>query len=72
MKIIVTGALGHIGSKLIRELPARFPGAEIIMVDMDANRLEIAKAFGATKLVGAWRLSRTRSRVSTTPKLSRK
>lgn len=33
MKIIVTGALGHIGSCLIRELPAYFPGAEIIMID---------------------------------------
>ncbi|MGK5082326.1 SDR family oxidoreductase [Bdellovibrionota bacterium FG-1] len=33
MKIIVTGALGHIGSKLIRELPKRFSQAEIVMVD---------------------------------------
>lgn len=33
MKLVVTGALGHIGSLLIRELPARFPGAEIIMID---------------------------------------
>jgi nucleoside-diphosphate-sugar epimerase len=33
MKIVVTGALGHIGSQLIRELPARFPGAGIVMVD---------------------------------------
>ncbi len=33
MKIVVTGALGHIGSRLIRFLPSRFPGAEIIMVD---------------------------------------
>lgn len=33
MKILVTGALGHIGSRLIRELPSFFPGAEIIMVD---------------------------------------
>jgi UDP-glucose 4-epimerase len=33
MKILVTGALGHIGSRLIRELPAFFPDAEIIMVD---------------------------------------
>lgn len=33
LKIIVTGALGHIGSRLIRELPAVFPGAEIVMVD---------------------------------------
>lgn len=33
MKIAVTGALGHIGSKLIRELPVAFPGAEIVMID---------------------------------------
>jgi len=33
MKIAVTGALGHIGSRLIRELPAVFPEAEILMID---------------------------------------
>ncbi len=33
MKIVVTGALGHIGSRLVRSLPARFPGAQIIMID---------------------------------------
>jgi nucleoside-diphosphate-sugar epimerase len=33
MKIIVTGALGHIGSALIRALPNRFAGAEIVMID---------------------------------------
>ena len=33
MKIVVTGALGHIGSSLIRALPDRFPGAEIVMID---------------------------------------
>jgi nucleoside-diphosphate-sugar epimerase len=33
MKIIVTGALGHIGSLLIRELPNYFPKAEITMID---------------------------------------
>lgn len=32
-KIVVTGALGHIGSRLIRELPASFPGAEIVLID---------------------------------------
>ncbi|MBS0246939.1 MAG: SDR family oxidoreductase [Proteobacteria bacterium] len=33
MKIAVTGALGHIGSALIRTLPDRFPGVEIVMID---------------------------------------
>ncbi len=33
MKIVVTGALGHIGSQLIRILPDRFANAEIVMLD---------------------------------------
>ncbi len=33
MKIVVTGALGHIGSRLIRELPAGLEGMEILMLD---------------------------------------
>jgi UDP-glucose 4-epimerase len=33
MKLVVTGALGHIGSALIRDLPVRFPDAEIVMID---------------------------------------
>jgi nucleoside-diphosphate-sugar epimerase len=33
MKIIVTGALGHIGSKLIRDLPIYFKEPDIIMID---------------------------------------
>jgi nucleoside-diphosphate-sugar epimerase len=33
MKIVVTGALGHIGSRLIRALPSRFPGTDILLVD---------------------------------------
>ena len=33
MKIVVTGALGHIGSRLIRDLPLVFPEAEIVMLD---------------------------------------
>lgn len=33
MKILITGALGHIGSRVIRELPTAFPGAEITMID---------------------------------------
>jgi nucleoside-diphosphate-sugar epimerase len=33
MKIVVTGALGHIGSRLIRELPAGFPDAKILLLD---------------------------------------
>lgn len=38
-KIVVTGALGHIGSSLIRSLPRAFPGAQIVLVDnMAAQR----------------------------------
>ncbi|MDI7166874.1 NAD-dependent epimerase/dehydratase [Leptospira santarosai] len=33
MKIVVTGALGHIGSLLVRVLPVSFPNAEIVMID---------------------------------------
>lgn len=33
MKIVVTGAIGHIGSYMVRDLAIQFPGAEIIMVD---------------------------------------
>jgi UDP-glucose 4-epimerase len=33
VKVVVTGALGHIGSALVRDLPARFPGIEIVMID---------------------------------------
>lgn len=33
MRIVVTGALGHIGSRLIRSLPTSSPGAEIVLVD---------------------------------------
>lgn len=33
MKIIVTGAIGHIGSYIIRDLGIQFPNAEIVMID---------------------------------------
>ncbi len=33
MRIVITGALGHIGSRVIREIPSDFPGAEIVMLD---------------------------------------
>ncbi len=33
MRIIVTGALGHIGSQLIREIPSVMPDAEVLMLD---------------------------------------
>lgn len=33
MKIVVTGALGHIGSRLIRQIPAAYAQAEIVMID---------------------------------------
>ena len=33
MKIIITGAIGHIGSYIIRDLGIKFPMAEIVMID---------------------------------------
>lgn len=33
MKIVVTGAIGHIGSYVIRDLGVQFPGAQIVMID---------------------------------------
>jgi len=33
MKIVITGAIGHIGSYLIRDLAVQFPGSEIVMID---------------------------------------
>jgi len=33
LKFVITGALGHIGSAVIRALPAMRPGAEIVMID---------------------------------------
>lgn len=33
MKIVITGALGHIGSRLVREIPLTYPAAEIVMID---------------------------------------
>ena len=33
MRIIITGAIGHIGSYLIRDLANNFPNSEIVMID---------------------------------------
>ena len=33
MKVVITGALGHIGSRLLRELPGRFPDLHIALID---------------------------------------
>jgi len=38
MKIIVTGALGHIGSYVVRDLAVQFPNAEIVMIDNMATQ----------------------------------
>ena len=32
-KIVITGALGHIGSYVIRDMAYKFPGAQILMID---------------------------------------
>lgn len=33
MKIVVTGALGHIGSQLIRDLSVALPGCDVVIID---------------------------------------
>jgi UDP-glucose 4-epimerase len=33
MKLVVTGALGHIGSRLIRSFAERYPGADVVLLD---------------------------------------
>jgi UDP-glucose 4-epimerase len=33
VRIVVTGALGHIGSYIVRDLVRQFPGSEIVMID---------------------------------------
>jgi len=33
LKIVITGALGHIGSGVLRKIPEAFPNSEIIMID---------------------------------------
>ena len=33
MKIVVTGAIGHIGSYIVRDLGNKFPQSSIIMID---------------------------------------
>lgn len=38
MRFVVTGGLGHIGSRLIRYLPQRFKGAEVVIIDNMATQ----------------------------------
>ncbi len=45
MRVVVTGALGHIGSQLIRALPRDLPGAEIVMID-DLSTQRFSSLFG--------------------------
>jgi UDP-glucose 4-epimerase len=33
MKVVITGALGHIGSRLVRDLPYIYPEVKVIMID---------------------------------------
>ena len=39
MKIIITGAIGHIGSYLIRDLGVFFPKANIVMIDNSSPKI---------------------------------
>lgn len=55
MKIVVTGALGHIGSHLIRLLPSYFPGSEILLID-DLSTHRFCSLFDLPK-EGQYRLS---------------
>ncbi|KAB8028016.1 SDR family oxidoreductase [Fluviispira multicolorata] len=50
MKIVVTGALGHIGSRLIRELPKHFDFLEVIIID-DLSTQRFASLFNLPKNV---------------------
>lgn len=43
-RIVVTGALGHIGSRLVRTLPDTFPETEVVMVD-DLSSQRVASLF---------------------------
>jgi UDP-glucose 4-epimerase len=45
VKIIITGGLGHIGSRLSRHLPAAFPGAQIVIID-NLSTLRYCALFG--------------------------
>jgi len=38
MKFVITGAIGHIGSRLVRTLPAQFPNCEVVMIDNMATQ----------------------------------
>lgn len=45
MKIVITGALGHIGSRMIRDLPSAFRGASMVLVD-NLSTQRYASLFG--------------------------
>ena len=44
MKIVITGALGHIGSSLIKHLPSIFENVELILID-DLSTLRLGSLF---------------------------
>ena len=44
MKIVVLGALGHIGSSLIREIPLLVDTSEIILVDNMSKDSTVSRA----------------------------
>ena len=45
MRLVVTGALGHIGSRLIRDIPAALPDAHVLMID-DLSTQRYCSLFG--------------------------
>ena len=49
MRIVVTGALGHIGSRLVPRLASAFEGCEVVMLDdLSTGRPEVRDALVAT------------------------
>jgi UDP-glucose 4-epimerase len=48
MKIVITGALGHIGSRLIRTLPVLIPSIKLVLID-DLSTQRYSSLFGLSQ-----------------------